>query len=45
MRRGPKTAGLAARKHGVSEATLYAWKTKYGGMDGWLTISSRPWQV
>ena len=41
---GAKTADLA-RKHGVSEATLYAWKTKYGGMDGWLTISSRPWQV
>jgi putative transposase len=22
-----------ARKHGVSEATLYNWKAKYGGMD------------
>lgn len=22
-----------AREHGVSEATLYAWKSKYGGMD------------
>ena len=30
---GAKTAGLA-RKHGISEATLYNWKAKYGGMDG-----------
>ena len=22
-----------ARKHGISEATLYNWKSKYGGMD------------
>jgi len=22
----------AARKHGVSSATIYRWKTKYGGM-------------
>ncbi len=29
---GPKTADLA-RKHGVSEGTLYNWKSKYGGMD------------
>src|ERR1700733_7547407 len=29
---GAKTADLA-RKHGVSEATLYKWKAKYGGMD------------
>jgi putative transposase len=29
---GAKTADLA-RKHGISEATLYAWKAKYGGMD------------
>jgi len=29
---GTKTADLA-RKHGVSEATLYNWKAKYGGMD------------
>jgi len=28
---GEKT-GLA-RKHGISEATLYNWKAKYGGMD------------
>jgi putative transposase len=28
---GGKTADLA-RKHGVSEATLYNWKAKYGGM-------------
>src|SRR4051794_7156250 len=29
---GAKTAELA-RKHGVSEATLYNWKSKFGGMD------------
>jgi putative transposase len=28
---GAKTAVLA-RKHGVSEATLYNWKAKYGGL-------------
>jgi putative transposase len=25
--------GELARKHGISEATLYNWKAKYGGMD------------
>lgn len=29
---GAKACDLA-RKHGVSEATLYKWKAKYGGMD------------
>ena len=29
---GAKT-GDVARKHGISEATLYNWKAKYGGMD------------
>jgi putative transposase len=29
---GAKTADLA-RKHGISDATLYNWKAKYGGMD------------
>jgi putative transposase len=29
---GAKTANLA-RKHGISEATLYNWKARYGGMD------------
>jgi putative transposase len=29
---GAKTAEVA-RKHGVSEATLYNWKAKYGGME------------
>ena len=29
---GMKTGDLA-RKHGVSEATLYNWKAKFGGMD------------
>jgi len=27
-----KTGDLA-RKHGISEATLYHWKAKFGGMD------------
>ncbi len=26
-------AGDVARKHGISEATLYNWKAKYGGLD------------
>jgi putative transposase len=26
-------AGDLARKHGISEATLYNWKSKYGGME------------
>jgi putative transposase len=29
---GANTADLA-RKHGISEATLYNWKAKFGGMD------------
>ena len=29
---GAKAADLA-RKHGISEATLYNWKSKYGGLD------------
>jgi putative transposase len=29
---GAKTGDLA-RKHGVSEATLYNWKAKFGGME------------
>ena len=29
---GVKTADLC-RKHGISEATFYNWKSKYGGMD------------
>ena len=29
---GAKPADLA-RKYGISEATLYNWKVKYGGMD------------
>jgi putative transposase len=29
---GAKTGELA-RKHGISEATLYNWKGKYGGLD------------
>lgn len=47
---GAKAADLA-RKDGVSEATLYNWKAKFGGMDvseakrareeGWSTILGR----
>ena len=29
---GAKTGDLA-RRHGISEATLYNWRAKYGGMD------------
>ena len=29
---GAATADVC-RKHGISSATLYAWKAKYGGMD------------
>ncbi|WP_419248115.1 transposase [Sinorhizobium meliloti] len=29
---GAKTAELC-RKHGMSEATFYAWRAKFGGMD------------
>ena len=29
---GAKTADLC-RKHGISEATFYNWKNKFGGMD------------
>ena len=28
---GVKTAGLC-RKHGISDATFYNWKAKFGGM-------------
>lgn len=30
---GESTVRAVAAKHNVSEATLYAWKRKYGGMD------------
>ena len=29
---GKKTTDIC-RRHGVSSATFYAWKAKYGGMD------------
>lgn len=32
VRYSAKTADLA-RKHGISEATLYNWKAKYGSLD------------
>lgn len=31
-RRSAKTADLC-RQHGISSATFYAWKAKFGGMD------------
>ena len=37
---GAKTGDLAG-KHGVSEATLYNWKAKYGGMD--VSEANRRW--
>ena len=39
---GAKTADLA-RKHGVSEATLYTWKAEYGGLDA--SEAKRPKQL
>ena len=33
-----KTANLC-RKHGISEATFYNWKSKFGGMD----VSEAKW--
>jgi putative transposase len=35
---GAKTSELA-RRHGVSEATIYNWKAKYGGLD----VSEAKW--
>ena len=29
---GPKTAEVC-RRHGISDATFYKWKAKYGGLD------------
>ena len=39
---GAKTAELA-RKHGVSEATLYNWKAKYGGLE--VSEAKRLWAL
>jgi putative transposase len=36
---GAKTADLC-RKHGVSSATFYAWKSKFGGMERLATSRS-----
>ena len=33
LRASIQSALVLARKHGISEATLYNWKAKYGGMD------------
>ena len=30
---GGRTTKEVAREHGVSEATIYNWKSKYGGME------------
>lgn len=32
VKAGAKTGDLA-RRHGISEATIYNWKAKYGGME------------
>lgn len=37
---GVKTAELC-RKHGISDATFYNWKAKYGGMTVWETARLR----
>lgn len=31
--RGGAAAGDLCRKHGISDATFYKWRTKYGGME------------
>jgi putative transposase len=41
---GAKTADLA-RKHGVSEATLYNWKAKYGGRGRGAGFPAPPAQI
>jgi putative transposase len=28
-----KSVGVLCREHGISQSTLYQWKTKYSGMD------------
>ena len=34
------------RKYGVSGATIYNWRSKYGGTSGKLSrCSCRPWQI
>lgn len=38
---GMKTSDVC-RKHGISGATFYAWKSKYGGMDVDVTPSFPP---
>ena len=40
MEAGRKVAKLA-REVGVSEATLYTWKSKYGGME----VSEARWRI
>jgi hypothetical protein len=41
---GAKAADLA-RRHGVSEATIYNWKANYGGLlNGWLWSTKMPKQ-
>lgn len=41
---GAKAADLA-RKYGVSEATLYNWKAKYGGLDVSEAKRLRRWKM
>ena len=40
---GAKVSDLC-RKHGISEATFYNWKSKYGGMDCESAPGSHRWK-
>ncbi len=41
---GAKTADLA-RKHGLSEAALYNWKAKFGGMDVSMSMANAEFHI
>ena len=34
-----------ARRHGISDQTLYNWKKKYGGLDVSEVASSERWKI
>ena len=36
------TAADLCRKHGVSDATFYKWRSKYGGMEVWTCHGLMP---
>ncbi len=40
---GERTADVC-RRHGVSSATFYKWKAKYGGMDGEAEQAAFQWK-